>query len=106
MGKLSLLSISFSLMLLGAFTFLGGFLLGIWVVGSQNPQPLPPTSQAVSSMPEPTHGDGPVQSILKDLPLDEVPSPLVQATQEEAEKEIELYPDQLPVVTPQSQAPQ
>src|SRR5271163_4821622 len=33
MGKLSLLVISFSLMLLGAFTFLGGFLLGIWVAG-------------------------------------------------------------------------
>ena len=33
MGKLSLLAISFSLMLLGAFTFLGGFLLGIWVAG-------------------------------------------------------------------------
>lgn len=35
MGRLSLLSISFSLMLLGAFTFLGGFLLGIWVAGSR-----------------------------------------------------------------------
>src|SRR3990167_5101557 len=32
-GKISLLAISFSLMLLGAFTFLGGFLLGIWVAG-------------------------------------------------------------------------
>lgn len=30
MSKLSLLAISLSLMLLGAFTFLGGFLLGMW----------------------------------------------------------------------------
>ncbi len=39
MGKLSLLTISFSLMLLGAFTFLGGFLLGIWVAGPNVSQP-------------------------------------------------------------------
>lgn len=38
-GKISLLGISFSLMLLGAFTFLGGFFLGIWVA---RPQVIPP----------------------------------------------------------------
>lgn len=52
MGKLSLLSISFSLMLLGAFTFLGGFLLGIWVatprtyVAPPQQNPYYPTSPA------------------------------------------------------------
>ncbi len=35
MSKLSLLGITFSLMALGAMTFLGGFLLGIWFVGPQ-----------------------------------------------------------------------
>lgn len=40
MGKISLLGISFSLMLLGAFTFLGGFLLGIWVAGPKVTQPI------------------------------------------------------------------
>ena len=39
MGKISLLAISFSLMLLGAFTFLGGFLLGVWVAGPRVAQP-------------------------------------------------------------------
>ena len=33
MGKLSLLAICLSIMLLGAFTFLGGFLLGMWFAG-------------------------------------------------------------------------
>lgn len=40
MGKISLLGISFSLMLLGAFTFLGGFLLGVWVAGPKATQPM------------------------------------------------------------------
>lgn len=40
MGKVSLLGISFSLMLLGAFTFLGGFLLGIWVAGPRVTAPM------------------------------------------------------------------
>lgn len=39
-GKISLLGISFSLMLLGAFTFLGGFFLGIWVARPQVTQPM------------------------------------------------------------------
>src|SRR3990167_9951167 len=39
-GKISLLGISFSLMLLGAFTFLGGFFLGIWVARPQISQPV------------------------------------------------------------------
>lgn len=50
-GKFSLLSISLSLMLLGAFTFLGGFLLGIWVAGPKV------SSDAVTYLP-------PQQSIL------------------------------------------
>lgn len=51
-GKISLLGISFSLMLLGAFTFLGGFFLGIWVARPQVSQPMeytaPPQNVAYS----------------------------------------------------------
>lgn len=51
MGKISLLTISFSLMLLGAFTFLGGFLLGIWVAGSNVSQPMSPYLPPQQAMP-------------------------------------------------------
>lgn len=51
MGKLSLLTISFSLMLLGAFTFLGGFLLGIWVAGPRVSQPMSPYLPSQQAMP-------------------------------------------------------
>lgn len=37
MSRLSLLGISFCLMLLGALTFLGGFLVGIWFAGPSTP---------------------------------------------------------------------
>jgi cell division septation protein DedD len=37
MSRLSLLGISFCLMLLGALTFLGGFLLGMWFAGPSTP---------------------------------------------------------------------
>lgn len=43
MSKMSLLGIAFSLMLLGAFTFLGGFLLGMWFEG---PKPSASVNQA------------------------------------------------------------
>ncbi|MBY0501312.1 MAG: SPOR domain-containing protein [Alphaproteobacteria bacterium] len=46
MGKMSLLGIAFSLMLLGAFTFLGGFLLGMWFEG---PKPSAYVNQALPS---------------------------------------------------------
>lgn len=53
-GKISLLGISFSLMLLGAFTFLGGFFLGIWVARPQATQSMggyTPPPQNVSYAP-------------------------------------------------------
>lgn len=161
MGKLSLLSISFSLMLLGAFTFLGGFLLGIWVTGSRNPQPLatyPVAQQAVPYYPTATpypqgagsqsishHLGSALEEGLKEPQFHGVPamlSPLVKAAQAEVAKQIGTttedflqqqlrtvpaplpqtpvaapptypaaapsvpYPSQLPVITPQNQAPE
>jgi cell division septation protein DedD len=101
MGKLSLLTISFSLMLLGALTFLGGFLLGLWFAGpsvsstNMGERPtlglLPPPSQNANG----SQGGGVLQniagdagytaqSVLSNAPIPDVPSfltPLVTATQ-------------------------
>ncbi|HUX79891.1 MAG TPA: SPOR domain-containing protein [Alphaproteobacteria bacterium] len=46
MGRLSLLSIAFSLMFLGALTFLGGFLLGIWFAGPSTSAASPNNTEA------------------------------------------------------------
>jgi cell division septation protein DedD len=100
-GKVSLLGISFSLMLLGAFTFLGGFFLGIWVARPSLTQPL--TSYAQPSQ-DVSYPSAPVpyaqpsrnslgeelgraaRATITSLPLHREPtalSPLIRATQEE-----------------------
>lgn len=111
MGKLSLLAISFSLMLLGAFTFLGGFLLGIWVAGPRVSQPiggyLPPQQNAPYYPAYPQGGSmqqGPsfeqnlgkrlgsaAESVIKDSDINGVPtalSPLIKAAQSEIGKRV------------------
>lgn len=107
-GKMSLLGISFSLMLLGAFTFLGGFFLGIWVARPPLTQPLmsyvppsqnvsypstpvPYTQQSRSSMGEDLGRDlgYAARATITNLPIHREPialSPLIRATQEEIGK--------------------
>jgi hypothetical protein len=104
-GKISLLGISFSLMLLGAFTFLGGFFLGIWVAKPPLIQPLPSYASSPQNVAYPTaptsHTQPPRDSLgesvgrdlgyaaratITSLPIHRTPaalSPLIRATQEE-----------------------
>lgn len=108
MGKLSLLSISFSLMLLGAFTFLGGFLMGIWVAGTTvtptmnyaPPSPYyPPTTAYPQERRELSNYEQNMgrqlgtatESAIKDTEIRGVPtilSPLIKATQSEIGKQV------------------
>lgn len=116
MGRLSLLTSAFSLMFLGALTFLGGFLLGMWFAGpstpsistniteerllnfgpAQQPQPLPQNNAI------PSHGHG-IQNltghageisrtVVSNATVPNVPeflAPLVAATKNAAGQQLE-----------------
>jgi cell division septation protein DedD len=107
MGKLSLLSISFSLMLLGAFTFLGGFLLGLWVAAPRvyvsPPQqnsyyptgPAYPQEMVIQQRPLEQnvgrHMGSAAESAIKDSQISGVPtalSPFVRVAQSEIGKQV------------------
>lgn len=111
MGKLSLLAISFSLMLLGAFTFLGGFLLGVWVAGPRvshsiggyiPQQQSVPYSLAYPQRESGQHGANPesdlsrrigsvAEAAIKDREIEGMPralSPLFKAAQSEVGKRV------------------
>lgn len=109
-SKISLLGMSFSLMLLGAFTFLGGFFLGIWVARPQWIQPIggytsPPQNvyYAAPQTSYPQHQGTPARNELASdigdtaktsitsAPLQHeqiIASPLVRAAQEELGRQV------------------
>lgn len=84
MGKFSLLAISFSLMLLGAFTFLGGFLLGIYVA---EPRVSQPAGTYLPSQPY--------------YPQQQPSPPSISPVENDSSQSVGT-PAQLPVITPQN----